>query len=90
MAKHYYRVDFQDGEKGRVLSGSSPLPLEKFMDWISTQPFVRLDDLTYRDTQNRVYSWDNWDASIQPTAYINCKCVTTVMPMVGDPLSKPA
>ena len=89
MAKHYYRIDYQEGMRDRVLCGSSSLDLDQFITELASAPFIRLDDLSYRDNQNRFRSWSEWDPKVRPTAFINCKCVTTVMPFDGDPRDIP-
>ncbi|HEV2293352.1 MAG TPA: hypothetical protein VGR35_05815 [Tepidisphaeraceae bacterium] len=85
MAKHFYRIDFHEGAKDRMLCGSSPLDPAQLMTELASTAFIRLDDLFYRDNQNRFRSWSEWDPRLQPTAFINCKCISTVMPFVGDP-----
>lgn len=87
MAKHWYRIDFHEGEKDRMLCGSSPLDPTQMMAELSSAAFIRLDDLFYRDNQGRSQSWSEWDPRLQSTALINCKSISTVMPFAGDPRS---
>jgi hypothetical protein len=54
---------------------------------LSSAAFLRLDDLFYRDSQQRVRPWTEWDPRMQPTAFINCKAISSVMPFAGDPLA---
>ena|SRR5688572_7386468 len=85
MAKYWYRVDLHDGSKDRTLCGSSDLAPADFIAQLASAAFVRLDDLIYRDSQNRIRPWSEWDARFEPTAFINAKHVVTVMQFAGDP-----
>ena len=85
MAKYWYRVDFHEGAKERMLCGSSPLDPAQLMTELASAAFIRLDDLFYRDNQNRVRPWSEWDPLLQPIALINFKCIGAVVPFVSDP-----
>jgi hypothetical protein len=89
MAKHWYKVDFHEGSKDRTLCGSSDLDAAQFMEQVASAPFVRLDDLVYRDSQNRMRPWGEWDARVKPTVFISSKFVVAVMEFVGDPTKGP-
>ncbi|MEA2711217.1 MAG: hypothetical protein QOF78_3818 [Phycisphaerales bacterium] len=85
MAKHWYRVDFQEAARERALCGSSELDPEQLMTELSAAAFIRLDDLFYRDNQNRFRSWSDWDPRVQPTALINVKAISFIMPLTEGP-----
>ena len=42
--------------------------------------YLVLDDLSYRDNQNPIVPWSNWDPRLAPVAYVNPQYVTTVIP----------
>ena len=85
MEKHWYRIDCHNGQKESMLCGSSALDLDQLTKELASAAFIRLEDLFYRDNQNRLLSWSDWDPRLQSIALINCKCITTVMPFNGDP-----
>jgi hypothetical protein len=88
VAKHFYRVDYDDGNRKGSVCGSTELDPTAFIAEISSAAFIRLDDLVYRDNQQRVRSWTEWDPHTQPTIFINCKFIHTVMPLSGDPFEE--
>lgn len=85
MATHWYRVDFQDGTRARSLCGSSELAPNELLEALATEPFIRLDDLFYRDNRNRYLPWSDWDPRLQSTAWIHGKFISVIMPFAGDP-----
>ena len=87
MAKHWYRIDMRDGERSRALIGSSELTPIQLVKQLSVGEYLVLNDLSYRDNQNRIVSWSTWDPRLGPVAYINPQYVTTVIPFVSDPRS---
>ena len=85
MAKHWYRIDIIEGEKSRVLVGTSELDPAQLVKQLRTGEYLVLNDLSYRDNQNRIVSWSNWDPRLASVAYVNPEYVTTVIPFVSDP-----
>jgi hypothetical protein len=85
VAKHWYRIDFQDGSKSRTMCGSSDLNPSQLAIELTTGAFIRLEDLVYKDNQSRFRSWTEWDSRIQPIALINSKMVSIVLPFAADP-----
>lgn len=85
MAKHWYRLDVVEGDKSRVLVGSSELDPAELVKQLRAGEYVVLNDLSYRDNQNRIVSWSTWDPRLASVAYVNPQYVVTVIPFVSDP-----
>lgn len=87
MTKYWYRVDVFDGEESRVWVGTSELDPTQLITRLRSGEYLILSDLSYRDNQNRIVSWSNWDARLASVVYLNPQYVTSFMPFVGDPRS---
>ena len=84
MAKYWYRIDTDD-DGNRGLCGSTEFDLNEMMNQLSTQTHIRLDDMFYRDSQNQLRAWGDWEPRLEPTAIIRCSAIRTVMPFKGTP-----
>lgn len=88
MSKYWYRVDVMNMDaKPRPFCGSSSLDYDQLMKALATDAYLRLDDLFFRDSQNRFKPWSEWEPRLAPTIFINPKHVVAVMPFDGDPRS---
>jgi len=85
VAKHWYRLDVVEGDRSRVLVGSSELDPAQLMKQLRTGDYVVLNDLSYRDNQNRIVSWSDWDPRLTSVAYVNPQYVVMVIPFASDP-----
>ena len=83
--KHWYRIDINGDEKGRVLIGTSELAPDSLLEHLQNGKFLVLNDLSYRDNQNKIVSWATWDPRLASIAYVNPRFVIAVMPFAGDP-----
>lgn len=90
MSKFWYRVDVLEGDKTRALVGTSSLPPADFVRQLAGTDYFVLNDLSYRDNQNRIVPFSSWDPRLASVIYVNPRCVTTVTPFVGDPTSDDA
>ena len=85
MSKHWYRIDFQQGGKERMLCGSSPLDPAQLVSELGSAAFIRLDDLFYRDKEEQFRPWSEWDSRMASYAYVRAASVVSVMPFAQDP-----
>jgi hypothetical protein len=85
VTKYWYRIDIVEGDKNRTLVGTSDMPPELLVRHLRSGEYLLLNDLSYRDNQNRIVSWSAWDPRLASVAYVNPQFVITVMPFVGDP-----
>ena len=84
MAKHWYRID-TDVSRETPICGSSEFDLNEMMKQLSTATFIRLDDMFYRDGQNQLRPWGDWEPRVEPTVLIRCSAIRTVTPFKGTP-----
>ena len=87
MAKHWYKVDVRDGEKNRAIVGTSELDPAQLVQKLKGDDYVVLNDLSYRDNQNRIVPFSGWDPRLGSVIYINPRYVITVHPFAADPRS---
>jgi hypothetical protein len=87
MENTWYRIDFVDGGRGRTLIGCTELEPAQLVKQLQSGEFLLLNELSYRDNQNRILSWSSWDPRLASVAYINPKYIASIMPFVGDPRS---
>jgi hypothetical protein len=85
MSKHFYRIDFHQGGKERMLCGSSPLDPAQLVSELESAAFIRLDDLFFRDKEERFRPWSEWDQHMASFAYIRTGSIVSVMPFAADP-----
>ena len=53
MAKFWYRVNFGEGDKPGMLCGTSEFDLPGLMKELASATFLRLDELSYKDKDDR-------------------------------------
>ena len=68
MAKYWYRVDIIEGKDSRVLVGTSELDPAQLVKHLRSGEYLVLNDLSYRDNQNRIVSWSSWDPRLASIA----------------------
>jgi hypothetical protein len=85
MAKHWYKVDFAEGETIRNVVGTAEFSVAQVVQQIQAGEFLLLSDLTYRDNQGHLQPYSKWDQNLPPRMYINPKYIVSVGPYDGDP-----
>jgi hypothetical protein len=86
---HWYKLNIQTGSSTFQCTGGSPLDEKEFVKQLAGTEYIALEDLVYMDQTGKVKSWQEWDARVQPRAYVNPKYVIFVNPMAGDPRETP-
>lgn len=87
MAKHWYRIDVVEGDKTRAIVGTSELDPLQLVQRLKGDDYLALNDLSYRDNQNRIVPFSGWDPRLGSIIYLNPRHVISVIPFAGDPRS---
>jgi hypothetical protein len=87
MAKHWYRVDVLEGDKARAMVGTSERNPSELVEKLKGDDYLMLSDLSYRDNQNRIVPFSEWDPRLGSVVYINPRYVISIMPFARDPRS---
>ena len=86
---NWYRVEVMNGYETYCFFGSSTLGEETFIQKLSNQEYVLLENLFFFDDNQEPKSWAEWDPMLQPRVYLNPQYVVSVLPLTGDPRIEP-
>ena len=87
---NWFKIKVNDGtEHGYNYVGSSADFIDVLVQKTRAGEYIRLDNLRYRDQRGKMLPWEEWDASLVPTVYINPSTIAAVVQFKGDPLNTP-
>ena len=84
----WYEVTINHGGKPFEFYGSSRLDNKAIVKQLSSDGYLRLDNLMYRQQlENKMIykSWKEWDALKKDYIYLNKNFVISVHPLIGKP-----
>ena len=87
-APHWYEVTIQHGTKPFEFYGSSPLKPSEFIKRLSSDKFLYLDNLMFRqeiDGKMVYKNWKEWDQLKKEHIYLNSSNVIAVHPLESKP-----
>jgi glutaredoxin-related protein len=84
-AAHFYTVTLQYGTGIQQFCGSSPLSPDEFAKKCIGTDFVKLENLTYKDSAGKYREYKDWDATVEPQIYLNPKFIVGIQTFAHDP-----
>jgi hypothetical protein len=77
----------RDGKGFQYVGASEDSP-QDIVRKAASGEYIRLDNLRYMD-RGTVKKWEDWDASLIPSVYINPASIVAIMQFKGDPAVTP-
>jgi hypothetical protein len=87
---NWFKIEVKDARKGEGYQyvGASEDSPKELARKATNGEYIQLDDLRYMD-RGTLKKWEQWDASLIPTVYINPALIVTIMQFKDDPAVTP-